>query len=283
MSDLVDLKAVLVIALIFIPLERLLPLHAEQSSTRRHWLNDVVYLLFNGIIIKIGLLIVIGTAMLVLHQFVPAGLTQAVQSQPVWLQAVEVLVLADTGFYLAHRAFHAVPFLWRFHSIHHSIEEMDWLAAHRVHPVDQVLTKSASFVPVFALDFSSTAILIFTLIYQWQSLFIHSNTRIKVGPLKWLLASPQFHHWHHANEREAWDRNFAGQLPLLDMLGGTLFMPDRMPQKYGTDDPVPPLYHQQLAYPFVGNADQLFVGSSEQLAQAARLAEASPTSAGKSD
>lgn len=184
-------------------------------------------------------------------------------------------MLADTGFYLAHRAFHAVPFLWRFHSIHHSIEEMDWLAAHRVHPVDQILTKSASFVPVFALDFSSTAILIFTLIYQWQSLFIHSNTRIKVGPLKWLPASPQFHHWHHANEREAWDKNFAGQLPLLDMLGGTLFMPYRMPQKYGTDDPVPPLYHQQLAYPFVG--------STGQLAQAARLAEAAPTPAGKSD
>lgn len=275
MSDLIDLKAVLIIALIFIPLERLLPLHAEQSPARRHWLNDVVYLLFNGIVIKIGLLIVIGTAMLVLHRFVPAGLAQAVQSQPVWLQAVEVLVLADAGFYLAHRAFHAVPFLWRFHSIHHSIEEMDWLAAHRVHPVDQILTKSASFLPVFALDFSSTAILIFTLVYQWQSLFIHSNTRIKVGPLKWLLASPQFHHWHHANEREAWDKNFAGQLPLLDMLGGTLFMPDRMPQKYGTDDPVPPLYHQQLAYPFVG--------STERLAQPARLAEASPTPAGKSE
>ena len=275
MSDLIDLKAVLIIALIFIPLERLLPLHAEQSPARRHWLNDVVYLLFNGIVIKIGLLIVIGTAMLVLHRFVPAGLAQAVQSQPVWLQAVEVLVLADAGFYLAHRAFHAVPFLWRFHSIHHSIEEMDWLAAHRVYPGDHILTKSASFLPVFALDFSNSAILIFTLIYQWQSLFIHSNTRIKVGPLKWLLASPQFHHWHHANEREAWDKNFAGQLPLLDMLGGTLFMPDRMPQKYGTDDPVPPLYHQQLAYPFVG--------STERLAQPARLAEASPTPAGKSE
>ncbi|MGX5842525.1 sterol desaturase family protein [Mesorhizobium sp. ArgA1] len=216
-------------------------------------------------------------------------------------------MLADTGFYLAHGAFHAVPFLWRFHSIHHSIEEMDWLAAHRVHPVDQILTKSASFLPVFALGFSTTAILIFTLVYQWQSLFVHSNTRIRVGPLKWLLASPQFHHWHHANEREAWDKNFAGQLPLLDMLGGTLFMPDRMPQKFagqlplldmlggtlfmpdrmpqksGTDGPLPPLYHQQLAYPFVGKADQLFVGSTERLAQPARLAEASPTTAGKSD
>ncbi|WP_245265459.1 sterol desaturase family protein [Mesorhizobium sp. LSJC265A00] len=130
-----------------------MPLHAERSSARGRWPNDVVYLLFNGIIIKIGLIIVVGTAMLELHQLVPAGLTQALRPQPVWLQAVEVLVLADTGFYLAHCAFHAVPLLWRFHSIHHGVEEMDWLAAHRVHPVEQILTKSASFLPVFALDF----------------------------------------------------------------------------------------------------------------------------------
>ncbi|MET2825853.1 sterol desaturase family protein [Mesorhizobium shangrilense] len=257
MSNLIDFKAILVIALIFLPLERLLPLHAEQSPTRRHWLNDVVYLVFNGILIKTGLLVVIGVAMLAAHRLVPDSLTAAIQSQPVWLQAIEVLLIADTGFYLAHRTFHAVPFLWRFHSIHHSIEEMDWLAAHRVHPVDQILTKSASFLPVFALGFSSSAILIFTLVYQWQSLLIHSNTRIRFGPLKWLLASPQFHHWHHANQREAYDKNFAGQLPFLDMLGGTLFMPDRMPEKYGVDDPVPHLYHQQLAYPFVANAAAL--------------------------
>ena len=93
--------------------------------------------------------------------------------------------------------------------------------------------------------------------------------------MKWLVAAPQFHHWHHANEREAWDKNFAGQLPLLDMLGGTLFMSGRMPQKYGTDDPVPSLCHQKLAYPFVGN--------TEQTAPPARLAEASLTSAGKSE
>ncbi|CDX19405.1 Transmembrane protein 195 [Mesorhizobium sp. ORS 3324] len=255
MFDLVDFKAMLIIALIFIPLEQLLPLHAEQSLTRRHWLNDVFYLLFNGIVIKFGLLLVVGAAMLLVERLIPQALTAAVRSQPVWLQAIEVLVLADIGFYLAHRAFHAVPFLWRFHAIHHSIEEMDWLAAHRVHPVDQILTKSASLLPVFALGFSGEAIFIYVLIYQWQSVFIHSNTRIRFGPLKWLLASPQFHHWHHANERQAFDKNFAGQLPLLDLLGGTLYMPDRMPEKYGVDVPVPQLYHRQLVYPFVSDAD----------------------------
>jgi len=268
MFDLIDFKAMLIVALIFIPLEQMLPLHAEQRLTRRHWLNDVFYLLFNGIVIRFGLLIVVGMAMLVTERLVPTSLTAAVQSQPIWLQAIEVLLVADVGFYLAHRTFHAVPFLWRFHAIHHSIEEMDWLAAHRVHPVDQILTKAASILPIFALGFSGEAVLIYVLIYHWQSVFIHSNTRIKFGPLRWLLASPQFHHWHHANERQAYDKNFAGQLPLLDLIGGTLYMPDRMPAKYGVDEPVPQLYHQQLAYPFTAGAEPV-----------SPLGEASPAAA----
>ncbi|BCM18527.1 sterol desaturase family protein [Mesorhizobium sp. J8] len=103
------------------------------------------------------------------------------------------------------------------------------------------------------------------LIYHWQSVFIHSNTRIKFGPLRWLIASPQFHHWHHANDRQAYDKNFAAQLPVLDLIGGTLFMPPHMPEKYGVDEPVPQLYHRQLVYPFVNAAES-----------AAPTAEASP-------
>src|SRR5262249_24387207 len=154
----------------------------------------------------------------------------ALRSQPIWLQAIEVVVIADAGFYLAHRAFHAIPVLWKFHSIHHSIEEMDWLAAHRVHPVDQILTISASLLPVYALGFSPTALAIYAITYKWQSMLIHSNTRLGFGPLKWIFASPQFHHWHHANERQAHDKNFAAQLVLIDCLAGTLFMPNRMPR-----------------------------------------------------
>lgn len=246
LGDLIDLKAILVIAAIFIPLERLLPHLHEQQTLRRHWLNDAVYLFLNGILIKLGLLVLVGGSMIGIGVIVPESVGATVRGQPIWLQTIQVVVLADIGFYLAHRTFHAVPFLWRFHAVHHSIEEMDWLAAHRVHPVDQILTKSASYLPVFALGFSPAAIAIYVAIYQWQSLLIHSNTRINYGPLKWIVASP-----HHANERQAYDKNFAGQLPFLDALGGTLFMPDRMPARYGTDDPVPTVYHEQLAYPFM--------------------------------
>ncbi|MCA1491863.1 sterol desaturase family protein [Ensifer sp. NBAIM29] len=264
MLELIDFKAILIVALIFIPLERLLPLHADQKVLRKHWLNDVVYLFFNGILIKFGLAVLVGLLLLGVRSVVPESLTGVVQSQPIWLQTVEVILVADTGFYLAHRAFHAVPFLWKFHAIHHSIEEMDWLAAHRVHPVDQIATMTASLLPIYAFGFSGEAVAIYALVYQAQSLLIHSNTRIRFGPLKWILASPQFHHWHHANERQAYDKNFAGQLPFIDALAGTLYMPGRMPRVYGADEPVPPLYHQQLAYPLKGLVGRVPAGELSQ-------------------
>ena len=257
MSELLALKTILIIALVFVPLERITSLHPEQKILRAHWANDLIYLFLNSILIQLGLLLLTGAAMIGVRLAMPDVVGASVRSQPLWLQAIEVIVIADCGFYAAHRAFHEVPFLWRFHAIHHSIEEMDWLAAHRVHPLDQILTKAASVLPVFALGFSDAAIAIFALSYQCQSLLIHSNTRIGFGPLRWVLASPRFHHWHHANEPEAIDKNFAAQLPFIDALGGTLFLPpQRMPARYGTDDPVPALYHQQMAYPLTRSTSQ---------------------------
>lgn len=248
--DLIDLKAILILALIFVPLERLIPLRTEQGTFRKHWVNDVVYLFLNGLLIRVGFIFLVGALMATIRSLVPDAVALAVQSQPLWLQTIEVIILADVGYYLAHRAFHTVPLLWKFHAIHHSIEEMDWLATHRVHPVDQIITSAISLIPVYAAGFSGPAVALFAIFYQAQALLIHSNIRLGFGPLKWILASPHFHHWHHANEPQAFDRNFAAQLAVIDVIAGTLFLPGRMPKRYGTNDPVPPLYHQQLAYPF---------------------------------
>ena len=251
LTSYVDIEAYLIVALIFVPLERLFPRRTQQKIFRKHWLNDLINLLMNGILVRIGLLLAFAGMVAAIHLSVPQTVANTVRSQPLWLQTLEVLLVADAGFYAAHRAFHTFPFLWKFHAVHHSVEDMDWLAAYRVHPMDQILTKSASLLPVFALGFSDASILVFGLIYKWQALAIHSNIGINFGPLKWVFATPQFHHWHHANEPAALDKNFAGQLPFLDVIGGTLYMPARNPTKYGTDDPVPVLYHEQLVHPFL--------------------------------
>ena len=247
----IDWRGILIMALIFVPIEQLLPQHKDQDTLRKGWLNDVFYMVFNALPIKLCFMAILIAVMAVSDAAIPGSFHAAVLAQPLWLQVIEVIVIADLGFYAAHRTFHSVPWLWRFHAVHHSIEEMDWLAAHRVHPVDQLCTLIASLLPVYILGFSATSIAIYAAIYHWQALLIHSNVKVDFGPLKWLITSPQFHHWHHANEKAAYDKNFSGQLAIIDAIAGTLHMPARMPHRYGCDDSVPELYHQQLIYPLL--------------------------------
>jgi sterol desaturase/sphingolipid hydroxylase (fatty acid hydroxylase superfamily) len=249
--QLFQLRELILVAAIFVPAERLLARRPEQPILRKWWWNDLIYLLFNRILIYIGFAVMILGAGAVLRVLVPPDLRGAVAAQPLWIQVVEAIVLADLGFYAAHRMFHSVPALWKFHAVHHSIEELDWLAAARVHPVDQVVTKTMSTLPLYVLGFSDAAFGIFSVLYFWQSVLVHANVQLNFGPLRKLIASPEFHHWHHANQPEAFNTNYAGQLSVIDKLFGTLYLPaGQRPTRYGVNDPVPHTYLDQLVYPF---------------------------------
>ena len=248
---LIDLAALALFAAVFIPLERLLPIVHGRRFLRPYLGLDLMHVVCSGVAIRIGIVLVIAGTVFAAAVVIPDSLGTAVRMQPLWLQFVEVLLLADFVFYWVHRAFHQVPALWRIHSVHHSIEELDWIAAHRVHPIDQILTKGLSVAPVFALGFNLEAVAAFTLVYAWQSLLIHSNANVRFGPLRFFLVSPQFHHWHHANEAEARDKNFSAQLPVWDYLFGTAYVPgSAMPCRYGTDEQVPMTYVGQLLHAF---------------------------------
>lgn len=188
----VDLQDLLLVAMIFVPLERLIPLRPRQRILRDGWATDLLHVVISGALIKIGIAALVTLPILASPLLVPSAVRATVAAQPTWLAFIEILLIADLGFYLSHRAFHKLPWLWRFHSVHHSIEEMHWLAAHRVHPLDQILTKSASLIPIFALGFSFEPMFLFAMTYRWQALLIHSNVRIGFGPLRWIFASPQF-------------------------------------------------------------------------------------------
>ena len=251
LHELLDFRLFFLAALIFIPLERLLGARREQKLLRRNWSGDLVYVFLNGIVIRLGLVFLVAMILAASRQAQPAGLAARVSAQPLWLQLVEIVLLADLGFYAMHRLFHTVPALWRIHQVHHSIEEMDWLAAARVHPLDQLLTKSASLLPCFALGFSEGAIALFAILYHWHSLLLHANLRLSFGPLGRLIAAPDFHHWHHCRDREAWDRNFAGQVALWDHLFGTAYVPkDRKAERFGISEAMPEGYAAQLLHPF---------------------------------
>ena len=241
-----------ILAVIFIPLERLFALHPRRVL-REGWRTDVVHYLVNGAALRIGLLVAVVVVGGVLRVFVPAPLRDAVAASPNWVQIVAGLSIATIGAYAGHRAAHEVPLLWRFHRVHHSIREMDWLAANHLHPLDETFIRSCAVLPLFALGFGRVTLGSFIVLITLQAIFIHANVRFSFGVLRWVIGTPQFHHWHHAREPHAYNSNYAGEFPALDALFGTLYLPaDRWPAQYGVDEAQPAGYLRQLAWPFRG-------------------------------
>ena len=239
-----------ILAVIFVPLERLFALHPRRVL-RQGWRTDVVHFLVNGSVLRIGMLVSVVVIGVLLRVFVPAPLRTAVATSPSWVQIAAGLAIATIGGYAGHRAAHEVPLLWRFHRVHHSIREMDWLAATHLHPVDETFTRSVAVLPLYALGFGRVSLGAFVVVLALQAIFIHANVRMNLGPLRWVVGSPQFHHWHHAREPQAYNSNYAGEFPLLDALFGTLCFPaNRWPAQYGIDDTEPAGYLRQLSWPF---------------------------------
>jgi sterol desaturase/sphingolipid hydroxylase (fatty acid hydroxylase superfamily) len=233
---------------VFAPLEWAFALR-RQRFLRRCWRADLVYFVLNGYFATAGALAGIVLLGFALRGLLPDGAHDAIVRQPGALQFVEALLLSEVCEYWAHRTMHTVPGLWRFHKVHHSVEEMDWLASARLHPVDRALTNGAAVLPIFVLGFTGTSIAVFALFCALLAMAEHANVRFTFGPLRFLVTTPQFHHWHHAEHVH--DRNFATKLPFVDWAFRTMHVPARQwPRSYGMGERAPESYLAQLAWPF---------------------------------
>ncbi|MBP3959384.1 sterol desaturase family protein [Gemmata sp. G18] len=251
------LMLVAVMPAAFVLLEHLFPAHTHQAAARRSIVLNVTYWLVNPLLIQVvskfavclvglGLCLALGWPMdeSVLNGFGPLG------RQPLWLQAIEILVIADFVDYWTHRGFHVTRF-WRFHAIHHSPEQMTWHASARMHPVNDFVTRLCQVIPVVLLGLSIKAVLIVVPILVFFVIVLHSNLNWDFGPLRWVFVSPLYHRWHHTRDEEGLDKNFSGIFPIWDLLFGTAHFPHREPAKFGVNhDPPPETLWGQLAYPF---------------------------------
>lgn len=254
------LIALLVLGLVFGLLERVRPGAWRRPLLRRGIGTDLTYWFFGPLLARrlvgLALLLVLAPLALaaygridrdvIMHGFGP------VSRWPLVPQAVAILVLVDLLGYWMHRAFHAVPWLWKFHAVHHSSTELDWLSAVRVHPGNDLGMKLATALPVLALGFPPLAVAGIMPLLTLLAIAVHARVDWDFGPLRMLIVSPRFHRWHHSDERGARGCNFAGLLPLWDRLFGTCHLPRGViPVSFGAGDTaVPEGVLRQLAFPF---------------------------------
>ena len=170
---------------------------------------------------------------------------------PVWAQVVVFLVGTDIWMYWVHRAFHR-PAIWRYHAIHHSSTDVDWISASRFHPVNIALGGVLADALLLLAGISPIVLALLAPFNIAHSAFVHANLNWSLGPLRYVIAGPLFHRWHHTAADQGGSMNFAPTFPVLDIIFGTFYLPDQvLPESYGVSDKAfPPGFGSQLLYPF---------------------------------
>jgi sterol desaturase/sphingolipid hydroxylase (fatty acid hydroxylase superfamily) len=244
-----------VLTVLYWVLGRFWPGVPGQRVLRAGFWTDCLYWLWTPIVTRALAPVAIALAVLPLAALYGVRLQDMVHGygvlarQPLWLQAIEIFVLGDFLGYWQHRLFHSRR-LWRFHAVHHSSTELDWLSSVRLHPVNDIGSKLITAVPLLVLGFNTTAVALYAPFVTFYAIMVHANVRWDLGPLRAVFVSPAFHRWHHTKAEEGLDKNFAGGLPLWDILFGTYYMPRRQPTVFGIGDPMPGDILGQMLQPF---------------------------------
>lgn len=224
-------------------LERIRPWRRTQPMLRPQFAQDLFWLVFNGHFA--GVLLAAATAPLLdwwAPGFHKVEAIRLISAQPFWIRFVVFFVLKDLLEWGVHNLLHRVPWLWEFHKVHHSIEQLDWIGNFRFHWLEIVVYRSLTYLPLAVLGAGGNVILAIAVVATLIGHLNHSNLCLSWGPLRYVLNSPRMHVWHHARKWPA-DRpsgaNFAICLSLWDWLFGTAWWPsererpEQQPERLG--------------------------------------------------
>jgi len=254
--------ALVVLGAFFGVIERLWPSSTTQRRSRQSLITDLSWWAFTPIAGKVFagvfVAVVILGAARVLGNGVSVdelkGLVERdtfVTRLPLGMQLIAFFIIADLMGYWMHRAHHTFERLWQSHAVHHSSTELNWLSSVRVHPFNEALQNTAIASPLILLGFQPGLVAAYLPFLTFYAIFVHANVRWDFGPLRYVIATPAFHRWHHSAEADALNKNFAGLFPITDWLFGTLFLPKGVqPTRFGVNDlAVPKGFLGQLAFP----------------------------------
>ena len=164
---------------------------------------------------------------------------------------VVFLIGEDIILYWTHRGFHRER-MWKYHAVHHSSEELEWISAARFHPVNLFLGSVFADVAMLIAGISPNVLVVLGPLTIAHSAFVHANLDWTLGPFKYVIAGPVFHRWHHTAADRGGEKNFAATFPVLDLMFGTFYMPaGELPDNYGiAEREFPTSFAGQLAHPF---------------------------------
>ena len=172
-----------------------------------------------------------------------------------WPMAAQValgLVAAEFGLYWVHRAGHEVPFVWRFHAIHHSVTKLWFVNTGRFHFVDSLLSIVLALAIILAMGAPMEVVMWLSAITAFIGMLTHCNVEMRFGPLSWIFNTPELHRWHHSMDLSEGNRNYCENVMIWDHVFRTFVNPPRRPPAViGMKDYLPERFIHQLIWPFL--------------------------------
>lgn len=221
----------LVVSVLCMILERIWPWRKQQRMLRRQFGQDLFWLFFNGH--YVGLLVASVAAFLfawALPAIDRAKALNLIAGQPLLVQFVVFFVMKDFLEWAIHNLLHRVPWLWEFHKVHHSIQELDWIGNFRFHWMEVVVYQGLTYFPLIVLGVDGGVVLTIAVVGTLIGHLNHSNIDISWGPLRYVINSPRMHVWHHDHDLPTgrhFGVNFAICLSVWDWIFGTAYWPSR--------------------------------------------------------
>jgi len=242
-------------------LEIFFPWRKDQSLFRKDFWLDGFYMFFNFFLFSlIGYNALSNVVVELFNNLLAAAgirnlIALNISAWPGWAQMLFLFVVADFLQWNIHRLLHHVPWLWNFHKVHHSVEEMGFAAHLRYHWMETIVYKSLQYLPLAMIGFSLKDFFIVHIFSVAIGHFNHANLNISWGPLRYVLNSPGMHIWHHAKNIPDGRTgvNYGISLSLWDYLFGTAWIPySGRDEKLGFDgvENFPSSFTEQITYPF---------------------------------
>jgi sterol desaturase/sphingolipid hydroxylase (fatty acid hydroxylase superfamily) len=218
-EPLIRLSGFLIILVLMALWEVLAPRRPQSIGRLLRWPNNIGLVVLNTVILRL-LFPLAGVGAAFLAQTKDWGLFNIV-SIPALLAIPAQLLLLDLAIYGQHVMFHAVPWLWRLHRVHHADLEFDVTTGLRFHPGEIAISMLIKLAVVLVLGAAPVAVLIFEVVLNATSMFNHGNVRLPVRldrMLRHFVVTPDMHRVHHSIDRQETDSNFGFNVPWWDHL-----------------------------------------------------------------
>jgi len=250
------------LSLLVFALEIIIPWRKKQPIFRKGFWLDAFYMIFNFFLFSlIGYNALSNVGVELFNDFLGLfGIDNLVaievQDFPVWAQLLIMFIITDFIQWNVHRMLHRVPWLWKFHQVHHSVKEMGFAAQFRFHFVETLVYKSAQYIPLAMIGFGIEQFFVVHMFSVFIGHLNHANLDWSYGPLGYVLNNPRMHIWHHAKAlppKHKYGMNFGLSLSIWDYLFGTAYVPKSgkdIEIGFDGDERFPHDFTGQLTYPF---------------------------------